>query len=111
MRQDSDDNEPEPKIVRRGRPPTKNFKKSLGRPSLELAGPKFSTDATLATEGESTNWSNYDLRKGTHHLDKSALADSSGRLHGSLNNDVYTSWLGDNKFDRNEESTGLGLDY
>ncbi|XP_042985577.1 uncharacterized protein LOC122314219 isoform X1 [Carya illinoinensis] len=106
LRQDGDDNDPEPKIVRRGRPPTKNLKKSLGRPSLELAGPEFSADATLATGGENTNWSNYDLRKGIHLLEKSALADSSGQLHGSRDNGAYTSWLGDNKFDRNDESTG-----
>ncbi|XP_059448013.1 uncharacterized protein LOC132179308 isoform X3 [Corylus avellana] len=49
LRQDSDDNEPEPKIVRR---------------------------------------------------------DSSGRLHGSRNNDVYSNWLVENKFERNDEFTG-----
>lgn len=111
MRQDSDDNEQEPKIVRRGRPPTKNLKKSLGKPSLERASSEFSTDATLATGGDNTNWSNYDLRKGTHLSDKSSLADPSGRLHGSRNNDVYTSWLADNKFERNDECTGMELKY
>ncbi|PQM38978.1 uncharacterized protein Pyn_15008 [Prunus yedoensis var. nudiflora] len=60
LRQDSDDNEPGPKVVRRGRPPTKNLKKPLGRPSLERAGSEFS-DATLATGAENAN---YDLRKG-----------------------------------------------
>uniref|UniRef100_A0A2N9F3E5 Bromo domain-containing protein n=1 Tax=Fagus sylvatica TaxID=28930 RepID=A0A2N9F3E5_FAGSY len=105
LRQDSDENDLEPKIVRRGRPPTKNLKKTLGRPSLERAGSEFSADATLATGGEN-NWSNYDLRKGTHLSDKSALADSSGRLHGSRNNDVYTNWLVDNKFERNDEFPG-----
>nr|POE85147.1 bromodomain and phd finger-containing protein 3 [Quercus suber] len=104
LRQDSDDNEAEPKIVRRGRPPTKNLKKSLGRPSLEHAGSEFSADATLATGGEN-NWSN-DLRKGTHLSDKSALADSSGRFHGSRNNDVYTNWMVDNKSERNDEFPG-----
>lgn len=107
MRQDSDDNEPEPKIVRRGRPPTKNLKKTLGRPSLERAGSEFSADATLATGGEN-NWSN-DLRKGTHLSDKSALADSSGRFLGSRNNDVYTNWMVDNKSERNDEFPGLKL--
>ncbi|KAG6653662.1 uncharacterized protein LOC122310867 [Carya illinoinensis] len=101
LRQDSDDNEPEPKIVRRGRPPTKNLKKSMGKPSLERAGSEFSTDDTLVKGAENTNWSNYDLRKGTHLADKSALAD-----WGSRNNDVYTSWLVDNKLDRNDERAG-----
>ncbi|PQM38976.1 uncharacterized protein Pyn_15006 [Prunus yedoensis var. nudiflora] len=53
LRQDSDDNEPGPKVVRR--------------------------------------------------------ADSSGRFHGSRNNDVYTSWLADNKFERNDDFTGTML--
>jgi hypothetical protein len=110
LRQDSDENDLEPKIVRRGRPPTKNLKKTLGRPSLERAGSEFSADATLATGGEN-NWSNYDLRKGTHLSDKSALADSSGRLHGSRNNDVYTNWLVDNKFERNDEFPGLEFEH
>ncbi|KAI5315249.1 hypothetical protein L3X38_044425 [Prunus dulcis] len=105
LRQDSDDNEPGPKVVRRGRPPTKNLKKPLGRPSLERAGSEFS-DATLATGAENAN---YDLRKGPHFSDKSGLADSSGRFHGSRNNDVYTSWLADNKFERNDDFTGSML--
>lgn len=85
LRQDSDDNEPEPKVVRRGRPPTKNLKKPLGRPSLERAGSEFS-DATLATGAENAILSNYDR---------------------SRNNDVYASWLADNKFERNDDLTGL----
>jgi bromodomain-containing protein 7/9 len=85
LRQDSDDNEPEPKVVRRGRPPTKNLKKPLGRPSLERAGSEFS-DATLATGAENAILSNYDR---------------------SRNNDVYASWLADNKFERNDDLTGF----
>lgn len=85
MRQDSDDNEPEPKVVRRGRPPTKNLKKPLGRPSLERAGSEFS-DATLATGAENAILSNYDR---------------------SRNNEVYNSWVADNKFERNDDLTGL----
>lgn len=85
LRQDSDDNEPEPKVVRRGRPPTKNLKKPLGRPSLERVGSEFS-DATLATGAENAILSNHDR---------------------SRNNDVYTSWLADNKFERNDDLTGL----
>ncbi|PRQ25185.1 putative chromatin remodeler Bromodomain family [Rosa chinensis] len=87
LRQDSDDNEPEPKVVRRGRPPTKNLKKPLGRPSLERAGSEFS-DATLATGAENAILSNYDR---------------------SRSNDVYTSWLADNKFERNDDLTGSML--
>ncbi|KAJ9189420.1 hypothetical protein P3X46_000716 [Hevea brasiliensis] len=103
LRQDSDDNEPEPKIVRRGRPPTKNFKKPVGRPLLEHAGSAVALDGgTLLTGGESTVWSNNDLRKGPYVLDKSSLADSSGRSHGS-HNDAY--WLTDSKFEKNDEGS------
>ncbi|KAH7518255.1 hypothetical protein FEM48_Zijuj09G0152100 [Ziziphus jujuba var. spinosa] len=106
LRQDSDDNEPEPKVVRRGRPPTKNLKKPLGRPSLERAGSEFSSDATLATAGENTAWTNYDLRKGSHASDRSGLADSSGRFHVSRNMDAHASWLADSKFEKNDDFTG-----
>lgn len=107
LRQDSDDNEPEPKVVRRGRPPTKNLKKPLGRPSLDRAGSEFSSDATLATGGEIATWSNYDLRKGPHLPDKFGLADSSGRFHGSRNNDVHAGWLTDSKFEKSDDLAGL----
>ncbi|PON45033.1 Histone acetylase PCAF [Parasponia andersonii] len=103
LRQDSDDNEPEQKVVRRGRPPTKNLKKPIGRPSLDGVGLEFSSDATGV---ENVTSSNHDMRKGPHLQDKSGLADSSGRLHGSRSNDVYASWLADNKLERNDEFTG-----
>ncbi|WJZ83598.1 hypothetical protein VitviT2T_003266 [Vitis vinifera] len=105
LRQDSDDNEPEPK--RRGRPPTKNIKKPLGRPSLERPGSEFSSDATLATGGENTMWSNHDLRKGALISDKSGPADSFGRsLHGTRYSDGNTGWSADQKLERHDEFTG-----
>ncbi|KAF5745815.1 bromodomain-containing protein [Tripterygium wilfordii] len=82
LRQGSDDNEPECKVERRGRPPTKNSKKHLGRTSLEHAGLDFSTDATLATGAES----NIDMRKITPLLDKSGFSDPSGQSYSSQNN-------------------------
>ncbi|XP_022136088.1 uncharacterized protein LOC111007867 isoform X2 [Momordica charantia] len=110
LRQDSDDNEPEPKVVRRGRPPTKNMKKPLGRPSLERAGSEFSPDATLATGGENTNRSN-DLRKGLYHLEKSSLADFSGRFPISSNNDATFNLFNQSRFDRNDDITGSSLRF
>ncbi|EEF41474.1 bromodomain-containing protein [Ricinus communis] len=109
LRQDSDDNEPEPEptVVRRGRPPTKNLKKPVGRPSLDRAGSEYSLDAaTLATGGESTIWSNNDHRKGPLVSDKSGFTDSLGRSHGPRSD---ANWLTDNKFERNEEATGSVL--
>ncbi|KAM1031453.1 hypothetical protein ACFX2C_035242 [Malus domestica] len=96
LRQDSDDNESGPKVVRRGRPPTKNLHKKLGRPSLDRAGSEFS-HATLATGAENAT---LDHKKGSHLSDKSGLT-------GSRNNDVYTNWLTDNKFERNDDVTGF----
>ncbi|KAF8406712.1 hypothetical protein HHK36_008804 [Tetracentron sinense] len=103
LRQDSDDNEPEPKIVRRGRPP----KKPLGRPPFERAGSEFSSDATLATGGDNAIFSNsYNLRKGPLS-DKFGPADASGRTFlGSRNSEAYTSWLAENKFERDDEFSG-----
>ncbi|OWM80505.1 hypothetical protein CDL15_Pgr019785 [Punica granatum] len=100
LRQDSDVNEPEPKVVRRGRPPTKHLKRPPGRPPLDRAG---SSDATLATGGENAASTNFDLRKGSFSADKSGLMNSSGRLR---NNDVYASWLLENRFERNDEYAG-----
>ncbi|KAJ6986253.1 hypothetical protein NC653_023990 [Populus alba x Populus x berolinensis] len=91
LRQDSDDNEAEPKVVRRGRPPSENFKKSPGRPSLDLAGSEFPTGGTLATGGENRS------------SEKSGFADSSGQFHGSRN-EAYLST--DNRFERNDETAG-----
>ncbi|KAG7022766.1 Bromodomain-containing protein 1 [Cucurbita argyrosperma subsp. argyrosperma] len=109
LRQDSDENEPEPKVARRGRPPTKHLKKPLGRPSLERAGSEFSPDATLATGGENTNRSN-DLRKGFHHFEKTSLADFSGRFSFSSNSDAAAfNLFNQSRIDRSEDITGSGL--
>ncbi|KAF4363896.1 hypothetical protein G4B88_004196 [Cannabis sativa] len=103
LRQDSDDNnEPVvPKVVRRGRPPTKNLKKQ---------GSEYTSDGTLATTagGENATLSNHEMRKGPHLQDKSGLADISGRVHGSRNNDVYSSFLAD-KLEKNDEFTGSAM--
>ncbi|GMI78746.1 hypothetical protein HRI_001543800 [Hibiscus trionum] len=102
LRQDSDDNEAEPKVVRRGGPPTKNFKKTPGRPSLESTASEFYSDATLATGQEHTLCSNHDTRKGLLASDKSNIADSYGKFYGSRN-DVYSGSFSENKSDRNDE--------
>ncbi|GAB4853017.1 hypothetical protein Ancab_017206 [Ancistrocladus abbreviatus] len=107
LRQDSDDNEPEPKIVRRGRPPTKNLKKTVGKSSLEHATSEVS-GATLATGVENPNQSNYDLRRGTP-LEKYGSNDSLGRsFHGSSPGEVYISWSAD-RLARTDQITGSSL--
>ncbi|XVF67138.1 hypothetical protein PTKIN_Ptkin10aG0096800 [Pterospermum kingtungense] len=106
LRLDSDDNEAEPKVIRRGRPPTKNFKKLLGRPSLECAASEFSSDATIATRADNAIGSNPDTRKGSIASDKSNFADSSGKFNG-FRNDVYSAWFTENKTDRSDEGSML----
>ncbi|XP_038705116.1 uncharacterized protein LOC120000988 isoform X2 [Tripterygium wilfordii] len=91
LRQDSDDGEPQPKVVRRGRPPGKGLKKSLERSLFDRVGPDFSSDATLASGGDITSWSNgYNLRKST--VSKSQPADASvWASHGSHSGENHTT--------------------
>lgn len=94
LRQEGDDGEPQPKIVRRGRPPTKHLKKSLGSSPLEHVAPETSSEATLATGGDNSISSNsYNLRKGPTPC-KFRPADISVKAqYGSRNSDNYSSWL------------------
>ncbi|KAJ6386377.1 hypothetical protein OIU77_029361 [Salix suchowensis] len=88
LRQDSDDNEREPTVVRRGRPPSENLRKSPGRLSLDPASSELPPGATLATE-------------------KSGFPDLSGQSHGSRN-EAYAST--DNRFEKNDETAGSILE-
>ncbi|KAL2346174.1 hypothetical protein Fmac_000174 [Flemingia macrophylla] len=98
LRQDSDDSEPQPKIVQRGRPPGKQTKKSLGIHPSERVGPESSSDATLASGGDIASGSNgYNLRKVPS---KFQPTDSSARVYNStFNNGGYSGWSEwDNEF-------------
>ncbi|XP_052190576.1 uncharacterized protein LOC127800159 isoform X2 [Diospyros lotus] len=94
LRQVNDDGEPEPKIVRRGRPPSKNLKKSVGSPPFERVGPESSSDATLATVGDNAIGSNsYNLRKAPMPF-RFRSDDSLFRAaHQSRNSETGTDWL------------------
>ncbi|KAK8642280.1 hypothetical protein V6N13_011632 [Hibiscus sabdariffa] len=64
LRQDSDEGEPQPKVVRRGRPPGKSLKKSLVSSSFDRVGSEHPSDATLAAGRDASSLSNtYNLRK------------------------------------------------
>ncbi|XP_054799644.1 uncharacterized protein LOC129304044 isoform X2 [Prosopis cineraria] len=99
LRQDSDDSEPQPKTVRRGRPPGKNSRKSLGMSPSERVAPDSSSDVTLASGGDNASGPNsYNLRKG---IGKFQPADSLIRTpHSTLNGAGYTNWVSewDNEF-------------
>ncbi|CAI9786497.1 unnamed protein product [Fraxinus pennsylvanica] len=65
LKQEGDDGEPQPKIVRRGRPPSKNQKKSVETSPVDHVGPEMSSGATLASgEDKGTGSNSYNLRKG-----------------------------------------------
>lgn len=91
LRQDSDDSEPQPKTVQRGRPPGKQTRKSLGMPPYERVGPESSSDATLASGGDIASGSNgYNLRKVPS---KFQPTDSSARAYNStFNSGGYSGW-------------------
>ncbi|TKY75332.1 Bromodomain and PHD finger-containing protein 3 [Spatholobus suberectus] len=91
LRQDSDDSEPQPKIVHRGRPPGKHTRKSLGMPPSERVGPESSSDATLASGGDIASGSNgYNLRKGPS---KFQPTDSYARAYNNtFNGGGHTGW-------------------
>ncbi|KAK9129227.1 hypothetical protein Sjap_009714 [Stephania japonica] len=105
LRQDSDyESEPEPKVARRGRPPTKNLKKQLGKPLSERAGSELFSDAALVTGGEHAGGSNtYNLRKGPLS-DRFGSNDASGRT--SRCSEASGSSLAEHKFERNDDYTG-----
>lgn len=86
VRQESDDNEPQPKVVRRGRPPGKNLKKSLDRSPFEHVCPEPSSDPALASVGGNAGQSY------AYNLRKALTSDKLVRVsHGSQNNETCTS--------------------
>lgn len=88
LRRESDDSDSQPKVVRRGRPPTKHLKKPISGSPAERAGPEFSSGATLAS-GEDINLgtNSYNLRK-VPTPSKLRVADTPVRAssHRSRNN-------------------------
>ncbi|KAJ7966979.1 Bromodomain-containing protein [Quillaja saponaria] len=92
LRQDSGDSEPKPKVVRRGRPPGKNLKKSVDWSPLEHVHPDLSSDATFASGWDNATGSNcYNLRKG---LSKFQPADASVRApQTNFNSGSHPSWF------------------
>lgn len=106
LKANSDDNEPEhePKVVRRGRPPTKNLKRPPGRPPLERANSDFS-EATIASSGGTTNRSSNDLRKASH-LEKIGSTDSFSRsLYGARISEAYVGWSAE-RYERADDFIG-----
>ncbi|KAG0490016.1 hypothetical protein HPP92_006879 [Vanilla planifolia] len=113
LRQESDDGEPEPKVVRRGRPPgtgKNSIKRPVGRPPTDRGGFEFSSEAFLANgvNGNlSVNSKNDFLRKGSglSRQGADALARDTHYLHSS---EPYALSC-EQKADRNEDFLASAL--
>ncbi|XP_074373022.1 uncharacterized protein LOC141713488 isoform X2 [Apium graveolens] len=106
LRHEGDDGELRPKVVRRGRPPSKHLKKPPLTTSISNNGPETSsalaaaespalaaTDSpTLATAEENTNGSSaYNLRR----TPMSYKFQTTNSAHRSRNGGNYSEWLAD----------------
>ncbi|XP_024992181.1 uncharacterized protein LOC112526039 isoform X1 [Cynara cardunculus var. scolymus] len=94
LRQEGDDGELQPKVVKRGRPPSKHLKKPPGRPPLDVVGPESTSGATLATAIDNPNESTpYNLRRGP--MVYKHQADGSHPSHRSRNGEQHSELLSD----------------
>lgn len=92
MRHEGDDGELRPKVVRRGRPPSKHLKKPPISTSVDRFAPEISSGAALAT-AEPTNGSGaYNLRRAPASY---KFQTTDGSSHRSRNGENYSEWLAD----------------
>ncbi|KAL8211544.1 hypothetical protein R6Q57_005981 [Mikania cordata] len=95
LRQEGEDGELQPKVVRRGRPPGKQVKKTPGRHPLDRVGPESTSGAALATTEDNTNESTpYNLRK-TPPILYRFQADGVVGSHRSRIGEQYSELLSD----------------
>ncbi|KAJ0963846.1 hypothetical protein J5N97_028968 [Dioscorea zingiberensis] len=109
LRQESD-NETEPKVARRGRPPSKNSaKRAVGRPP-DRAGSDFANNVTLASASDNGHWSNLtqDSARKASTADKFSPADIYARAPYGLRKTETSNWM-DNRSDRDQENPGSVL--
>ncbi|XP_047324634.1 uncharacterized protein LOC124928145 [Impatiens glandulifera] len=102
LKEVNEEGKPQPKVVRRGRPPTKNLKKEFSSPpSIARCGPESSYDATPNTGGENQNASgsnNYRFPKRlaeAKHVKKRFMLDENKRSTYKLS---QASTLGDDPY-------------
>ncbi|XP_071698131.1 uncharacterized protein [Rutidosis leptorrhynchoides] len=96
LRQEGEDGELQPKVVRRGRPPGKQQKKTPGRPPVDRVRPESTSGATLATpeDNNTTESTPYNLRKAPPVLYR-FQADGLLASHRSRNGEHYSELLAD----------------
>lgn len=104
MRHEGEDGEPQPKVVRRGRPPSsKNMKKSIETSPVDRVGPEISSGATLASgEDKAIGSNSYNLRK-AQPLYRFRSNDVS--LYRSRNGESYS----ERSTDWNDEFPGFNM--
>ncbi|KAL4575395.1 hypothetical protein LXL04_022238 [Taraxacum kok-saghyz] len=92
LRQEGEGGELQPKVVRRGRPPSKHLKKPPGRPSLDtpvpVHVPESTSGATLATPVDNINNEStpYNLRRGP------TLYPSYRTRNGDNQSEISSDW-------------------
>ncbi|KAK6138823.1 hypothetical protein DH2020_027435 [Rehmannia glutinosa] len=96
LRHEGDDGVPQPKVVRRGRPPSnKNQKKPLETSPVDRVGPGLSSGATLTTgEDKATGSNSYNLRKAPA-LNRFRSSDLFVSSYRPRNGENYSEWLAD----------------
>ncbi|XP_019187786.1 PREDICTED: bromodomain-containing protein 9-like [Ipomoea nil] len=91
LRREGDDGEPQPKVVRRGRPPSKNMKKPLESSPVDCVAPELSSGATHASgEDKAIGSNSYNLRKATPFYRFHSTDASLG--HRSRNGESCSEW-------------------
>ncbi|KAK8936740.1 Transcription factor GTE10 [Platanthera zijinensis] len=113
LRQESDDSGPEPKIVRRGRPPgtgKDNFKQSVGKPPAETALSEYKFEACLANTVNKNFISNpcYDFLGKGMALHKPGMTDVFGRAARCAQSSEAYILSTENKLVANEDFSESG---
>ncbi|KAK1406678.1 hypothetical protein QVD17_42197 [Tagetes erecta] len=96
LRLEGEDGELQPKVVKRGRPPGKQAKKTPGRPPLDRVGPESTSGATLATTEDNANESTpYNLRKAPpmlYRFQADGLFGSHRSRNGEHSSELMSDW-------------------
>ncbi|XP_073145005.1 uncharacterized protein [Henckelia pumila] len=99
LRHEGDDGQPQPKVVRRGRPPGKNPKKPVETSPIDRVGPEVSSGATLASgEVKATGSNSYNLRKAPPSYNYRSMDPFVSTLRSRNGENCYelsTDWNGE----------------
>ncbi|KAL3514873.1 hypothetical protein ACH5RR_027590 [Cinchona calisaya] len=94
LRNEGDNGEPQPKVVRRGRPPNKSLKKALDNSPVDRIGHDLSGATLASAEDKAIGINGYNLRKAPA-IYKVRSNDAFGPSYRSRNGENYSDWLVD----------------